>query len=107
MAACEVLVEHNNRRQVIKFYHSEELSDVIMLSNEVIKVFKVEGTFVIQMKREEWGGEFVDVIGDELIPEHSIVRVVQVDNISSCSERGSAPMEVENTGSCSDHGSPS
>jgi len=28
----------------------------------MVKVFKVEGTFVIQMKREEWGGEFVDVM---------------------------------------------
>jgi len=53
MAACEVLVEHNNRREVIKFYHSEELSDVTMLSSAVIKVLKVEGTFVIQMKRDQ------------------------------------------------------
>jgi len=55
---------------VVKFCHSEELSDVTTLSNEVDKVFKVGRTFFIQMKTEEQGGEFVDVIHDKLIPEH-------------------------------------
>ena len=73
MAACEVLVEYNNRRQVVKFCHSEEFSDVTILKNEVVKVFKVKGEFVIQMKRDEWGGEFVDVMNEDIIAEHSIM----------------------------------
>jgi len=97
MAACEILVEYNNRRQVVKFCHNEELSDVTTLSNEVVKVFKVEGTFVIQMKTE---GEFVDVFDDELhvqvIPEHSMMQVVQVENTSCCTERGNIPFNENN-----------
>ena len=42
-----------------------------LLSIELVEVFKVEGKFVIQMKKEEWRGEFVDVMCDELLPKYS------------------------------------
>jgi len=48
MAACEVLVEWNNRKQIVKFIRSDEISDVKQLTEEVVKVFKIEGAFVIQ-----------------------------------------------------------
>ena len=35
------------------------------------------------MKREEWGGEFVDVMNNDSIAEHSIMRVVRVEDESS------------------------
>ena len=38
-----------------------------------------------------------------VIPEHLVVRVVQMDNTNSCSELGSV-LQVENTNSCSDRG---
>ena len=82
MAACEVLVEHNNRKQIVKFIHSDEIRDVKQLTEEVVKVFKIEGAFVIQMKREEWGGEFVDVMNNDSIAEHSVMRVVRVEDES-------------------------
>ena len=46
-------------------------------------MFKIEGAFDIQMKREEWGGEFVDVMNNDSIAEHSIMRVVRVEDGSS------------------------
>ena len=65
MAACEVLVEYNNRRQVVKFCRSEEFSDVTILKNE-----GVQGERRICYSDEEWGGEFVDVMNEGIIAEH-------------------------------------
>ena len=45
-------------------------------------MFKIEGAFVIQMKRKEWG-EFVDLMNNDSIAEHSIMRVVRVEDESS------------------------
>ena len=83
MVACGVLVECNNRKLIVKFLHSDEISDVKQLTEEVLKVFKIEGAFVIQMKREEWGGEFFDVMNNDSIAERSIMRVVRVEDESN------------------------
>ena len=34
-----------------------------------------EADFFLQLKDDEWGGEFVDLVGQE-IPDHSILRVM-------------------------------
>ena len=61
----------------MKFSPKQDLSDVGELSNEIIKVFKVQKKqFIVQMKWEEWGGEFVDVSEAESIPEHSVLRIL-------------------------------
>ena len=67
----------------MKFSPKQDLSDVGELSNEIIKVFKVQKKqFIVQMKWEEWGGEFVDVSEVESIPEHSVLRTLFSENIT-------------------------
>ena len=97
MATCEVLVKYNNRKQVVKFCRNEEFSDVTILKNEVVKVFKVKGEFVIQMKREDWGGEFGDVMNEDVIAGHLIMRIVRVEDATSCcSASGTTPLDKSN-----------
>ena len=58
-------------------------NDVGEVSNEINKVFKVQKKkFIVQMKQEEWGGEFVDISEAELIPEHSFLRILFSENIT-------------------------
>ena len=58
-------------------------NDVGEVSNEINKVFKVQKKkFIVQMKREEWGGEFVDISEAELIPEHLFLRILFSENIT-------------------------
>ena len=69
----EVLVEYNSSK------FSPQQCDVKELRNEMMKVFKIRKEFIIQMKREDWGGEFVDVSEAESIPDHSVVRIVPLE----------------------------
>lgn len=79
----EVLVEYNGSRRVVKFLPKQDLSDVKELSNEIMKVFQVQKKqFIVQMKREEWGGEFVDVLEAESIPEPSVLKIVSSEIIN-------------------------
>ena len=65
----------------MKFSPKQDLSDVGELSNEIIKAFKVQKEqFIVQMKWEEWGGEFLDVSEAESIPEHSFLRILFSEN---------------------------
>ena len=58
-------------------------NDVGEVSNEINKVFKVQKKkFIVQMKQEEWGGEFVDISEAELIPELSFLRILFSENIT-------------------------
>ena len=83
MDVREVLVECNGSRRVVKFSPKQDLSDVGEVSNEINKVFKVQKKkFIVQMKQEEWGGEFVDISEAELIPEHSFLRILFSENIT-------------------------
>ena len=83
MDVREVLVECNESRRVVKFSPKQDLSDVEEVRNEIIKMFKVQKKkFIIQMKREEWGGEFVDISEPESIPEHSVLRILFTENIT-------------------------
>ena len=67
----------------MKFSPKQDLSYVGELSNEIIKVFKVQKKqLIVQIKREEWGGEFVDVPEAESIPEHSVLRILFSENIT-------------------------
>ena len=48
------------------------------MKERVRTVFKdviAEADFFLQLKDDEWGGEFVDLVGQE-IPNHSILRAV-------------------------------
>ena len=83
MDVRDFLVECNESRQVVKFSPKQDLSDVGEVRNEIIKVFKVQKKkFIIQMKREEWGGEYVDISEAESIPEHSLLRILFSENIT-------------------------
>ena len=83
---------------MVKFLPKQDMSDVGELSNEIIKVFEVQKKrFIVQMKREEWSGEFVDVSEAESIPEHSVLRTVFSENINistSVSESRETVIEV-------------
>ena len=83
---------------MVKFLPKQDMSDVGELSNEIIKVFEVQKKqFIVQMKWEEWSGEFVDVSEAESIPEHSVLRNVFSENINistSVSESRESVSEV-------------
>ena len=56
----KVLVEYNSSKRIVKFLSQQ--CDVKEVRNEIIKVFEMERKgFIIQMKREEWGEEFVNL----------------------------------------------
>ena len=67
----KILVEYNSSKRIVKFLSQQ--CDVKEVRNEIIIVFEMERKgfmkvfemerkgFIIQMKQEEWGGEFVNL----------------------------------------------
>ncbi len=57
-------------------------SDEVVLKKEVARAFRdvlpPQSEFFFQRKSPEWGGEFIDLVAGQEVPDHSILKVVPV-----------------------------
>ena len=74
-----VLVRYGERSRSVTFTSGSE-SDSDLLLKEVVKTFDDQmpksTKLFLQIKEEEWGGEFVDVSRTQSIPDRSVLKVV-------------------------------
>lgn len=72
------LVQYNVHSRVVHFTGGK-LPDVVAeirrVFSDVLPPAAASPHLVVQMKQEEWGGEFVDVSENESLPDKSILRV--------------------------------
>ena len=83
-----VLVCVGGRKRTVSFSCGEESDRVRLLvaANAVYQGVAVfDGKTIVQMKSEEWSGEFIDVEDTDVIPDKAIVRVVE--SVSCCQRR--------------------
>ena len=77
-----VLVCFGERKRPVTYTMDERKSEKESLLSAVNEVFAdVEGIgddaeHLVQVKNEQWGGEFVDLKDEEKIPDRAVVRVV-------------------------------
>ena len=72
----QVLVRMGSNSRVIKIHRDDELKSKICSTFADIPRVVNASKFVIQLKDEEWGGEFVDLREDQEMPDHSILNVI-------------------------------
>ena len=72
----QVLVPMGSNSRVIKIQSDDELKLKICSTFADIPRVVNASKFVIQLKDEEWGGEFVDLREDQEIPDRSILNVI-------------------------------
>ena len=87
-----VLVSFKGRKRTVRFISTGQGD-----SDAILKVFfetfrdqlksaaVAKPGFFLQVKDEEWGGEFVDVDPTQEVPDRSILQVKEVVNIYSSS----------------------
>ena len=75
MLPRQVLVHLGVHRRVVEFEKNDDLKPAIFRSfSDVPGV--ANSTMVIQLKDNEWGGEFVDLMEDQNVPDHSVLNVI-------------------------------
>ncbi len=84
-----VLVRFGERSRPVTFTSgSDSGSDADLLLKEVQKTFSdqmgrrvEENEFFLQVKDEDWAGEFVDVAATQAIPDKSVVKVLRKEKV--------------------------
>lgn len=83
-----VLVTVCGRNRIVKFCstNSSPPSDKCILSTAVKAAFKdvlpAEQDFFLQMKSDDWGGAFVEMEENQVVPDKAMVEVVAVKHIA-------------------------
>ena len=80
-----VLVRYCERSRPVSFTSKSSTSDVVIVMEQFFEVFHDQITepaassvLVLQIRLEEWAGEFVDVSNTDMIPDRSVLRVLQI-----------------------------
>ena len=87
MAECEVASPQNSKTVLVCFgerkrpvtytVDENEKESLLAAAREVFTdVDGIVDESVVQVKNEQWGGEFVDLKEDEKIPDRAVLRVV-------------------------------
>ena len=78
-----VSIGENTRRVTFSIPESSEstpVSDTEALVQAIRVTFtdilQPDQNFFLQIKSKEWGGEFIDLLGNQKIPEKSVIRAV-------------------------------
>ena len=71
------------KREVTFSSDAEELQPLLAAVKAAYNdVIKVNGELIMQLKSEDWGGEFVDLHKGSTIPNRSVVKVIAVNEVS-------------------------
>ena len=54
------------------------MKSVYLCFKDVLKADASDSSIILQIKSEDWGGEFVDIESNSTIPDKSVIRVLQV-----------------------------
>ena len=81
MAAAmkEVLVCLGERKRGVSFASGDPDEEREALLQAIVEAFvdvKIRDDLVLQLKSEEWGGEFVDLKANQEIPDRAVLKVV-------------------------------
>ena len=85
-AERSVLVTVGGRNRIVRFWHgiasAPSQSDKTALTAAVKSAFRdvllEDQDLILQMKNEDWGGAFVEVIDDQTIPDKATIEAVAV-----------------------------
>ena len=76
----EALVCFGERKRRVVFSSTDpggEVAALVAAAKETFGgILNAETELVVQLKNEDWAGEFVDVEGSVTIPDHSVVKLV-------------------------------
>ena len=81
MADKRVLVEVGSNRRPVLFKPSNEREDLDGLKRAVLESFRDilssadASNLLLQVKSEEWNGEFIDALDSDVIPDKSVIKV--------------------------------
>ena len=79
----QVLVRLGVHSRVVRFCSMEDLVPSIRTSFAgVSELASTSAQLVIQLKDEEWGGEFVDLREDQEVPNRSVLKVAIIAQVS-------------------------
>jgi hypothetical protein len=84
-AEKRALVQYNVYSRVVCFTEERVPAIITGIRRIFSDVMPPVPDLIVQMKREEWGGEFVDAREDKIVPDRSILKV--------CAISLSAPMK--------------
>ena len=76
-----VLVSYRGRKRPVSFCSepSDERKSLVAAIGDTFKDVVNDGfsdDVVVQMKSEDWGGEFVDVPKDAVIPDRAVLQII-------------------------------
>ncbi len=81
-----VLVQCGSRSRPVNFESSAEDEDAEFLKQEAMKVFgdvlENGSDYFLQLKDEEWGMEFVDVVPGRPIPNKAVLKLVEKEKVN-------------------------
>ena len=76
----KVIVSLGENKRIVSFSTCAASDDVEALTQAICTAFKdvlqPDREFFLQIKNEEWGGAFLDVLGSDEIADRSVVRAV-------------------------------
>ena len=82
--AIQVLVRIGPHSRVVRIESRRELVPTIRRSFADVPRVANACTLLVQIKDEDWGGEFVDLKEDQVIPDRSVLNVIpQVGSLKS------------------------
>ncbi len=85
----QVLVRFGAHSWVVRFCSQEDLVPSIRtaFADVSAEASQASAKLVVQLKDEQWGGEFVDLREGQEVPDHTVLRVAivpQAQQVSVC-----------------------
>ena len=89
-ATKEVLACFGDHKRVLNFSSTvKEIDDLkrafLATFSDVLESGVEEKNVVVQLKSEVWGGEFLDITDDQLIPDRSVIKIALTSPSASVS----------------------
>ena len=83
MESRRVLVRVGLHSRVVQLEAENDLERAIRQTFADLRQVADASSLILQLKDEEWGGEFVDLKEGQVIPDHSVLNVIpQVGKVS-------------------------
>ena len=92
-AVKKVLVCLGERKREISFISKDDAPDGNSLLKEAVKAFhdvlddEKAARLLLQLKNEDWDGDYVDVVGVMSIPDKSVLKAIVVEPITPLKEK--------------------
>ena len=79
-----VLVCHGKRKRPLSFKPTDSKECILKkVRSKFSDCVEAAGDLVLQIKSEEWNGEWVDVLDPKEVPNQAILQCVEVENPST------------------------